>query len=104
MFKRRQAERELDDELRFHLEKQIEKHMAAGMSPDEARRQALIAFGGVQQTKENVRETRGIHFFDVSLKTRAMLAYVAEVTGIHLHRRGHTGTRNRHEHGHLQPD
>ena len=64
VFKRRQAERELDDEMRFHLEKQIEQHMAAGMSPDEARRQALIAFGGVQQTKENVRETRGIHFFD----------------------------------------
>jgi hypothetical protein len=65
IFKRRQSERELDDEMRFHLEKEAEQYIVAGMSPGQARRQALIAFGGVQQTKENVRDTRGIHFFDV---------------------------------------
>ena len=66
MFKRRsKAEREFDDEMRFHLERQIEQHVAAGLSPEEARRQTLIEFGGVQQTKENVRETRSHHFFDV---------------------------------------
>ncbi|MCU1333219.1 MAG: hypothetical protein JWM08_2211 [Candidatus Angelobacter sp.] len=39
-----------DEELRFHLEKEVEKNMAAGLSAHEARRQALIAFGGVTAT------------------------------------------------------
>ncbi len=66
MLKRRsKAERESDDEMRFHLERQIEQHLAAGLSPEEARRQALIEFGGVQQTRENVRETRSIRLFDI---------------------------------------
>jgi macrolide transport system ATP-binding/permease protein len=65
-FKRgRKADREIEDEMRFHLEKQVELHVAAGMSPEEARRQALIEFGGVHQARENVRETRGIHLLDV---------------------------------------
>ncbi len=66
MFKRgSQTERELDDEMRFHLERQIEQHVAAGLSPEEARRQALIEFGGVQQTRENVRETGSVRLFDI---------------------------------------
>ena len=55
-FRKHRAEQELDEELRFHLEKQVELNIAAGMSPDAARRQALVEFGGVQQTKERVRE------------------------------------------------
>ena len=49
-------ENDANDELRFHLEKEIEQNIARGMSPAEARRQALIAFGGVQQTRETLRE------------------------------------------------
>ncbi len=49
-------EHDANDELRFHLEKEIEKNTAAGMSSDEARRRALIAFGGIQQTRESLRE------------------------------------------------
>src|SRR5262249_27755566 len=62
---RRKAESELNDELRFHLEKEIEQNIARGMSTEEARRQALIAFGGVQQTRENVQHVRWTHFADV---------------------------------------
>jgi predicted permease len=47
---------DVDEELRFHLEKEVEKNIAAGMSAEEARRQALIAFGGIQQTRETLRE------------------------------------------------
>src|SRR5258707_364020 len=47
---------EANAELRFHLEKEIEHNIAKGMSADEARRQALIAFGGVQQSRESLRE------------------------------------------------
>src|SRR5690348_1511118 len=60
-------QQEMDDELRFHLEKQIEANIVSGMSPEEARRQALIAFGGVQQTRELVREVRWTQFGSVML-------------------------------------
>jgi predicted permease len=58
----------MDDELSFHLERQVEANMARGMSPSEARRQALIAFGGVQQTREKVRQVRWTHFVEVLLQ------------------------------------
>ena len=54
------ADEELDDEIRFHLEQETAQNSARGLSPDEARRQALIAFGGVQQARETHREVRGI--------------------------------------------
>jgi predicted permease len=47
---------ELDSHLRLH----IEDNVRAGLAPDEARRQALIALGGVEQTKENYRDRRGL--------------------------------------------
>jgi putative ABC transport system permease protein len=46
----------LDDEIRFHIEKQTEKNRRAGMSPQEARRQALVRFGGVEGVKESTRD------------------------------------------------
>lgn len=49
---------EVDEEARFHLEQQIEANMRAGMSPEEARRQAAVAFGGVQRMREQCREER----------------------------------------------
>jgi putative ABC transport system permease protein len=55
---RRRAERELADELQFHIEKETEANIARGMSPIEARRRALCGFGGVQQTRESVRDQR----------------------------------------------
>jgi putative ABC transport system permease protein len=49
---------EVDEELAFHLEKQTEANIAAGMTPVEARRQAVIAFGGVERAREECREER----------------------------------------------
>jgi putative ABC transport system permease protein len=50
--------REIDEELQFHLEQQTEANVAAGMTPQEARRQATIAFGGVERTKEESHQQR----------------------------------------------
>lgn len=55
---RRDIDRETDEEIRFHIEQSIEKHVAAGLSPEEARRVTLRDFGGVAQTKEACREAR----------------------------------------------
>lgn len=61
LLSKRRNETELQSELAFHLEEEIRQNIRAGMSPDEARRQALIAFGGVQQTTEAVRR---VHWTD----------------------------------------
>ena len=57
-FLRRASSREsnLDDELRFHLDHQTRKNLATGMPPDEARRQALIRFGGLESVRESTRD------------------------------------------------
>jgi putative ABC transport system permease protein len=55
---RRKPRREVDEELRFHLEHQAEANIAAGMSPEEARRQAAIAFGSIERAREECREER----------------------------------------------
>lgn len=60
LFSRRTMERELDEELSFHLEKETEKNLRAGMDRVEARRRALAAFGGVERHREAAREARGV--------------------------------------------
>ena len=55
MWRRRHRDHELDEELRYHLERQIELNASAGMTPDEARRQALLQFGNVPLVKEDTR-------------------------------------------------
>jgi putative ABC transport system permease protein len=49
-------ERGLDDEIRFHIERQTDKNLRAGMTPDEARRRAYVKFGGVEGIKERTRD------------------------------------------------
>jgi hypothetical protein len=58
LFQRRQAEELLDKELRFHLEKQVDDYVRAGMPVDEARRRARLEFGGVERVKDEVRDVR----------------------------------------------
>jgi putative ABC transport system permease protein len=48
--------RGLDEEICFHIEQQTEKNRRAGMSPDDARRQAMVTFGGVERVKEHTRD------------------------------------------------
>ena len=62
---RGKAEVDLDDELASHLEFQIRKHIAAGMGEDEARRRARIEFGGLELTREEVRDVDRWHLIDV---------------------------------------
>ena len=63
MADRQEIEDRLDDEIRFHVEQQTEKNRRAGMAPDEARRQALIRFGGVEPMREGTRDVfRAVRF------------------------------------------
>jgi len=79
LFRRARADRELDEEVAFHLDRDIADRIARGVDPREARRQALIAIGGVDQVKDAVREARGIQPLedlaaDVRHATRALAA------------------------------
>src|SRR5262245_49227895 len=49
-------EQRLDEEIQFHLDRQIEKNLRGGMTPDEARRAAALRFGGVETTKDRTRD------------------------------------------------
>jgi predicted permease len=59
---------ELDDELQFHIERETDKLVAAGMPYDEARRRAHVAFGGVDRIKEETREARGLILLETTLQ------------------------------------
>jgi predicted permease len=67
LFRRRAVEAELDEELRFHFENEIEKHKSRGMAPEEARRHARLSFGGHDQIKEDCREARGTNLLESCL-------------------------------------
>src|SRR5690349_1552873 len=63
-FRRAQLDGDLDVEMSSHLELAIEENLRRGLSPDEARRQAILRFGGPQQAKEQHREARSLPFLE----------------------------------------
>lgn len=65
---RSSVERQLDDELRFHLEMQIEDNIRRGMSPREARYDAMRSLGGIESMKEQYREGRGFATLEAFLR------------------------------------
>src|SRR5262245_33448220 len=64
LFFRSKIEDELEAEVRFHLEREIEENIARGMSPEEARYAALRSFGGVERVKEESRDERGVRLLE----------------------------------------
>lgn len=60
LFNRERTDRDLAEELETHLQMQIEDNSRAGMTPDEARREAMIASGGLEPAKEAYRDRRGL--------------------------------------------
>src|SRR6201984_2433029 len=63
-FSRKKWEQDANEELRFHLEQQTAANIAAGMSPEDARRQAALQFGAVEGVKEDCREQRSAYWFE----------------------------------------
>src|SRR5580704_9795443 len=62
LFRRSQANQELDDELRDHLERKTEQYAAQGMTQEEARRRARFDLSGIEQTKEKCRDARRVNW------------------------------------------
>src|SRR5919108_3845166 len=63
-----QLDCELDAEIASHVQLATEENLQRGLSPDEARRQALLRFGGPQQVKEQHREARSLPFLETLLQ------------------------------------
>jgi putative ABC transport system permease protein len=75
-----EVDRELDEELAFHLEMETEKHVRAGLSPEEARRKARLAFGAVRKHKAETRNARWMSWvpgmsLDLKLGARMLRKY-----------------------------
>src|SRR5688572_15662950 len=62
LFKRKAVDRELDEELRYHLDQQIQQNIARGLTPEEARYAAIRALDGIERRKEECRDARGVSF------------------------------------------
>jgi predicted permease len=60
--------REIDDELQFHIERQTEEYIAVGMTPQEARRKAVLAFGGIESARAQSHEQRPSFFLGILLQ------------------------------------
>lgn len=61
LFARRAAERRMEEEFQFHIEMEAERlTREAGLEPHEARRRALVSFGGVDRHKEKLRDGWGL--------------------------------------------
>ena len=68
LFRRETVERELDEELRLHIEHAVEKQVRMGLPRAEAIRQARLSLGGVEQVKELCREARGVSLVETTLR------------------------------------
>ena len=64
LFNRAAMDRELSDEVRFHIERETEKLVAGGLPLDEAKRRALVAFGGIDHITEAARDSRGVNLVE----------------------------------------
>ncbi|HEV2130046.1 MAG TPA: permease prefix domain 1-containing protein, partial [Longimicrobiaceae bacterium] len=81
LFFRAQEDAEMEEEMRFHLEMETERLVReVGLDPQEARRQARVAFGGLEKHKEEVRDARGLAWvpgawLDFKLGARMLVKY-----------------------------
>src|SRR4029077_15142664 len=58
------AEDELDEELKYHIERKTEEYAAKGLRREDARRQALLEMGGIEKRKEECRDARGFAWLE----------------------------------------
>src|SRR4051812_50129701 len=68
IFRRRQVEQDLDEELQYHLDKKIEELLSRGLDQVEARKVALRAMDGLTQRKEECRDARRINFIENTMQ------------------------------------
>jgi hypothetical protein len=71
VFRDDETVRDLDEEIEAHLELAVEENLRRGLPPEEARRQALVRFGGVARAKEEHRDARLLPAVDSASSTHS---------------------------------
>ena len=105
LFLRDRLDQELAEELRFHLEEQIAEDIASGTDPEQARANALKNLGGVEQLKEECRDSRGVRFIQEFVQDLRYGLRLNHANACALGRdRYDPRDWNRFGHGRLQPD
>src|SRR6202011_3480160 len=66
-FSKGASDAQMNSELHFHIDEQTEANIAAGMSPEEARRRAILEFGGHEQLKEELRDVYRVRVIESTL-------------------------------------
>src|SRR5215472_3741973 len=98
----RQDEERLKDEIEEHLAMQTAENLRAGLSPSEARRQAVLKFGAVEAIREDYRDQKGLPSLETFVQdTRHALRRFAKIAGVHAYNDCHAGARHRCDNGHL---
>ena len=98
-FRRGDAEQEMSDELRDHIERQTDANIAAGMPRDEARRQAMLQFGGSRSRERRLPRAEQRLLARDALQRRALRhSHDGALARIHDHRDSHAGAGHRREH------
>jgi hypothetical protein len=100
--RRARLETDLDRELRYHFDRRVADLRAEGRREDEARKQAAIEMGGLEQVQEDVRETWTLRWLDDAARdARYAARSLARSPGFTIHRRGVAGHRHRSQRGDL---
>ena len=103
LLRRTPLEAELDEELRAHLEREVEKYVRSGLPGEEAARRARLEFGGLDQVKEECRDARGVNFVETLFQdARHGLRVLAKNPGFTAVAVLHAGAQHRCKHGDLQ--
>jgi hypothetical protein len=68
MFGKTRRDRELAEEIESHLQLHVDDKVRAGMTPEEARRRAIVEFGAVESIKESYRDRRGVPMIDTLMR------------------------------------
>ena len=88
LFSRNNVEQELNEELSYHLERQIEEGIASGMTPEDARYAALRSIKDIAQRKEECRDMRGLNIVDNAVQDfRYAIRRASKKSGIHFAQR-----------------
>ena len=102
LFRKNWRDREMAQEFESHLQMHIDDNIRAGMSPEQARREALVKFGGMEAAKESVRETSRLMWIETACARYALCAArAAPESGLRHHGRALIDARHWRERGHL---
>jgi hypothetical protein len=99
LLRKSKMERELDEELRYHIDQQTEQNIRLGIDPEEAHHNARKAFGGVEQAKERSRDARGMRWLEELWQDLRYGANVIQAQRLHARRRIDPGAGHWGQHG-----